>query len=218
MKGLLSLLCHFLLLLRASSWIQKPVKLVPSIAVSLGLLITPVLNPLLTNSPAAHLIQPAFSMPEGVNRPDLLPKEKNVELIDVANFLTKGQRNKLKLTIQNLEKETGFKLRVLCQSYPNTPGLAIKEYWNVDDKTIVLVFDKGEGFKRKGYSNIINLNLGKNVEDILPNQFWTRLSNKLGNQPYVSKVGIDIAIINTVEAISYCLSNNNCNDLPFSIN
>jgi len=204
------------MLFRGTSWIQKPAKLAPNIAVCLGLMITPV-APTLTNYPVAHLIQPAFSMPEGVNRPDLLPKESDVELIDVVNFLTKGQRSKLKTTIKMLEKDTGFKLRVLCQSYPNTPGLAIKDYWHVDDNTVVLVFDKGEGFKKRGYSNIVNLNIGKNVENVLPNQFWTRLSNKLGNQPYVNKVGIDIAIINTVEAISYCLSNNDCKDLPFSI-
>jgi hypothetical protein len=29
--------------------------------------------------------------PEGVNRPDLLPKEMNVPLIDVANFLSKSE-------------------------------------------------------------------------------------------------------------------------------
>ncbi len=211
-----NLFCFVLVLFRATSWIQKPAKLIPNAVVTLGLMIAPV-TPTLLNSPVGILIQPALAIPEGVNRPDLLPKENDAELIDVANFLTKGQRNKLKVTIKSLEKETGFKLRVLCQSYPNTPGLAIKDYWHVDDNTIVLVIDKGEGFKRKGYSNVINLNIGKNVENILPNQFWTRLSNKLGNQPYVNKVGIDIAIINTIEAISYCLSNNNCNDLPFSI-
>ena len=159
----------------------------------------------------------AYAKPEGVNRPELLPKGEMVTLIDVANFLSKGQEKKAMSSIAVLEKNTGYKLRVLCQSYPETPGLAIKEYWDVDDNTVVMVIDKGEGFNRKGIpTNIINLNIGKNV-DVLPNQFWTRLSNKLGNQPYVKANGDDVAILNAVEAITYCLQDKSCVDIPFSL-
>lgn len=160
----------------------------------------------------------AMARPEGVNRPDLLPKGDKTTVIDTANFLTKGQEKKAAATIAELEKATGYKLRLLCQSYPETPGLAIKEYWGVDDNTVVLVADKGEGFNRKGIpTNIINLNIGKNVDDVLPGQFWSRLGNKLGNQPYVKANGADIAVLNAVEAISYCLTTKECKDLPFNL-
>lgn len=164
--------------------------------------------------------QIANARPEGVNRPDLLPKEQNVPLIDVANFLSKGQEKKVISELAGLEKQTGYKLRVLCQSYPNTPGLAIKNYWGVDDNTVVLVVDKGEGFSKKGIpSNIMNLNIGKNADDALPGQFWTRLVNKLGNQPYVKEVGADVAVLNAVQAITYCLADKEtlCRDLPFTL-
>jgi len=44
-----------------------------------------------------------------------------------------------------------------------------------------------------------------------------RLKNKLGNQPYVKKVGEDIAVLNAVEAISYCLQSKDCSDIPFQL-
>lgn len=59
--------------------------------------------------------QLANARPEGVNRPDLLPKELNVPLIDVANFLSKGQEKKVLASIVDLQKSSGWKLRVLCQ-------------------------------------------------------------------------------------------------------
>lgn len=160
----------------------------------------------------------ALARPEGVNRPDLLPSGPVSPIIDTANFLTKGQEKKIVAKLEQLEKSTGYKLRVLCQSYPNTPGLAIKDYWKVDDNTVVLVLDRGEGFNRKGIpSNIINLNIGANVELVLPSQFWTRVTNKLGNQPYIRAVGADAATINAVEAISYCLEDKTCTDVPFDV-
>ena len=150
----------------------------------------------------AAFAQIANARPPGVDRPDLLPKEQNVPLIDVANFLSKGQEKKMVNDINELQKLTGYKLRVLCQSYPNTPGLAIKNYWGVDDNTLVLVADKGEGFNKQGIpTNIMNLNIGKNVEDALPGQFWQRLVNKLGNQPYVKEVGADVAVQNAVQVL-----------------
>eukprot|EP01041_Mallomonas_annulata_P005724 gene5724-11566_t len=160
----------------------------------------------------------SFARPEGVNRPDLLPKEQT-SVIDVSNFLSKGQEKKIIESIAALEKSTGYKLRVLCQSYPNTPGLAIKDYWGVDDNTVVMVIDKGEGFNTKGIpSNVIRLNLGNNVENVLPSMFWNRLTNKLGNQFYTKENGVDYCILNAVEAIKYCLEEKSCRDLPFALN
>ena len=85
-------------------------------------------------------------------------------------------------------------------------------------QTVVVVFDKGEGFNRRGIpSNMINLNLGANVEQQLPNQFWSRLTNKLGNTATVKEIGEDAVVLNTVQAITYCLETKECRDLPFQL-
>ncbi|KAH8097586.1 hypothetical protein JL720_479 [Aureococcus anophagefferens] len=126
--------------------------------------------------------------PEGVNKPELLPTTlvdgRRPNVIDVkVNFLTKGEQKRLDVLAAKTEKASGFKIRVLCQSYPETPGLAIKDYWKVDDKTVVLIADKG----LKGTSNILNFN------------------GRFGTSRYWRDKGEDVAITNAVEAIAYCL-------------
>ena len=95
------------------------------------------------------------------------------EVLDVAGYLTKGEIARLTTEVRNLEKDTGYKLRVLAQAYPKTPGLAVKDYWNVDDDTVVFVADPGLG-------NILNFSVGHNVDLDVPPSFWTRLSGKYG--------------------------------------
>ena len=154
--------------------------------------------------------------PEGVNKPELLPTTlvdgRRPNVIDVkVNFLTKGEQKRLDVLAAKTEKASGFKIRVLCQSYPETPGLAIKDYWKVDDKTIVLIADKG----LKGTSNILNFNVGDGLADVLPTPFWTRLQGRFGTSRYYRDNGEDVAITNAVEAIAYCLQQEDgCTDPP----
>lgn len=142
----------------------------------------------------------------GVNKPELLPKEFT-PVIDVAGFLSDGQEKRIAQEIADIEKDTGFKLRVLAQNYPDTPGLAIKDYWNVDDATIVFVADPTFG-------NILNFNVGATVDLDIPRSFWSRLAGKYGNMFYWKEKGEDASIEAAVMAISNCLrepvSANNC--------
>mmetsp|Transcript_10022 Transcript_10022/g.24288 ORF Transcript_10022/g.24288 Transcript_10022/m.24288 type:complete len:245 (-) Transcript_10022:171-905(-) len=158
--------------------------------------------------PAIAAINPeaATARLEAVNRPDLLPKEAGLNVIQTEKFLTSGQARRMDQMLSSLERDTGFRLRVLCQSYPNTPGLAIRDYWDLgkegqkDDKYIVLVVDQ---FGGKG--NVLNFNVGDGVKLALPNVFWTRLAGSYGNLFYVKENGIDLAITNAIESIVTCL-------------
>lgn len=143
---------------------------------------------------------------EAVNRPDLLPSEKGLNVIQTEKFLTSGQARRINDMLGNLEKDTGFRVKVLCQNYPNTPGLAIRDYWSLgkddqkDDKYIVLIVDQ---FGGRG--NVLNFNVGDGVKFALPNVFWTRLSGKYGTTFFVRDNGIDVSIENAIEAIVSCL-------------
>ncbi|KAF5208327.1 Thylakoid lumenal 15.0 kDa protein 2 protein [Thalictrum thalictroides] len=145
----------------------------------------------------------------GVNKPELLPKEFS-PVIDVAGFLTSGQEKRLAQEIADIEKTTGFKLRVLAQNYPDTPGLAIRDFWQVDDRTIVFVADPTFG-------NILNFNVGATVDLDIPRSFWSRLAGKYGNIFYWREKGEEASIEAAVMAISSCLKepvgSNNCSEV-----
>lgn len=143
---------------------------------------------------------------ESVDNPKLLPSEKGLNVIQTEKFLTAGQARRMDQLLAALERDTGWRVRVLCQAYPNTPGLAIRDYWDLgkegqkDDKYIVLVVDQ---FGGRG--NVLNFNVGEGTKFALPNVFWTRLQAKYGNTFYVRDNGIDLAITNAIEAIVTCL-------------
>jgi len=154
---------------------------------------------------------------EAVDRPDLLPKTPGQKVIQVEKFLTAGQVKRLDGLLTTLEQETGFRVRILCQKYPNTPGLAIRDYWDLgkegqkDDKYIVLVVDE---FGGRG--NILNFNVGEGVKFALPNIFWTRLQAKYGTTFYVRDNCIDLSIVNAIEGVVTCLRSEDgyCTSVP----
>lgn len=106
-------------------------------------------------------------------------------------------------------------------------GLAIRDYWGVDDSTIVFVADPSFG-------SILNFNCGQvgvrhapvltddaygsathaaatprpwpQLVDLeVPRSFWSRLAGQYGNQFYWKEKGENEAILNAVSAIDTCL-------------
>ena len=131
--------------------------------------------------------------------------------MDDVKYLTSKQIVRLDAKLKELEAKTGAKVRVLCQRYPNTPGLAIKDYWGVDERTIVLIADRG----LKGTSNILNFNVGQGYQFDLPTVFWTRLSGRFGNGFYIKDNGEGGAILSAIDTIDYCLRvPKTCTDIP----
>lgn len=163
--------------------------------------------PLISCPPdAAHAARP-----EGVNRPELLP-DYDTSVIDLERFLASGEVRRLRDKISDVEKRTGFKIRLLTQRFPQTPGLAVRDYWGVDDNTVVIVADYFGG-----NGQLLKFNVGLQVDQILPPRFWSVLSSKFGNTFYVKKNGEAAAIVGAVDTIRYCLLQGGCAAPPQDI-
>lgn len=151
----------------------------------------------------------ALARPEGVNRPELLPKEV-IPVLDLENFLTKREETTLIKQLDDLEAKTGFKLRVLTQRYPlTTPGLAVQGYWGLGEDSVLLVADYF------GSGQLLKFNVGDGVDKLLPPRFWSVLSAGLGNKFYVQTNGENGAIIAAVDNIRSCLLKGGCNVPPY---
>lgn len=137
--------------------------------------------------------------------PELLPTEPT-SIVDLAQTLTSTQKSRLDKDLDVFEQDTGWKLRILTQ-YDRTPGRAIKDFWNLDENSVLLVADSRGG-------NILNFNVGDSVYQLLPRTFWVELQTRFGNQYFVQENGEDESIIQAIDSVKTCLNQGGCRVVP----
>lgn len=142
---------------------------------------------------------------QAYNNPDLLP-DHPTNVIDLANELTTVQEEALDQNLSQFETETGWKLRVLTQ-YDRTPGTAVKSFWGLDDKSVLLVADPRGG-------NLLNFSVGDDLYPLLSRTFWIELQTRFGNQFFVRDEGGDQAILQALESVKTCLRRGGCSVVP----
>lgn len=127
---------------------------------------------------------------------------------DLANIFAARQEERLTDRLAEIENQTGFKIRILTQTEGSAPGIAIKNYFGLDEKSVLIVADLRGG-------NILNFNVGTGVSPILPESFWIELGNRYGSKFYVRDNGEDGAVFATVDAIVTCLQSGKvCKAVP----
>lgn len=140
-----------------------------------------------------------------VNNPELLPDEVT-PVVDLANLLPSIQEESLNQNLEEFEAETGWKMRVLTQ-YDRSPGRAVKQFWGLDDKSILLVADSRGG-------NLLAFSIGDDVYELLPRNFWIELQTRFGNMYYIREHGENNAIVEALESVKGCLVKNGCTAVP----
>jgi TPM domain len=161
--------------------------------------------------PALALMLAAFvwlgspSVAHAYNNPELLPTVQT-PIIDLAKILTDKEEAVLAKDLEDFEQETGWKMRVLTQ-FDRTPGLAVKDYWKLDEHSVLLVADPRGG-------NLLNFSVGDDYYPLLSRTFWIELQTRYGNQFYVRENGEDGAVLGAIGALQTCLRRNGCLVVP----
>ena len=153
----------------------------------------------------ALLLSLGVSPAAAYDNPDLLP-DHPTPVIDLAKILTDQQRSSLEQHLNEVEQRSGWKLRVLTQ-YDRTPGLAVKEFWGLDERSLLLVADERGG-------NLLNFNVGDALFALMPRTYWVELQTRFGNQYYVRDHGQDAAIVDSLAAVETCLDRGGCQVVP----
>lgn len=142
---------------------------------------------------------------QAFDNPELLPNIQT-PIIDLANFLPTLQEEELVKDLETFETETGWKLRVLTQ-YDRTPGRAVKDFWGLNNKSVLLIADSRGG-------NILGFNVGDDLYQFLPRTFWVELQTRFGNLYYVRENGENRAIVDSLDTIKTCLRQGGCQVVP----
>lgn len=121
-----------------------------------------------------------------------------VPVVDLGEQLSKPQLKQLGYQIAHIERDLGFKVRVLTQK-AESPGRAVRGYWGLDDRSILVVLNVFE-------NNPLDFNVGMGVREKLPRVFWQELQGRYGNQFYIQDNGRAKALLETVNAIDLSLS------------
>ena len=154
---------------------------------------------------AMLLVWSPMAPAQAVNNPELLPDEPTV-VIDLARILNTAQEEYLNEKLPAFEAETGWKLRVLTQ-FDQTPGRAVKDFWGLDKKSIMLVADPRGG-------NLLNFSVGDDVFPLLPRTFWIELQTRFGNQFFIRDNGEDSAVLQSISTLETCLNRGGCGVVP----
>ena len=95
----------------------------------------------------------------------------------------------------------------MLTQYERTPGLAVREFWGLDESSLLLVADPRGG-------NLLNFNVGDAFFALMPRTYWVELQTRFGNQYYVKEHGEDGAILDALNAVEICLERGGCQVVP----
>lgn len=124
----------------------------------------------------------------------------DVKVLDLARVIPSGQVPQVESTLDRLEREQGWRVRISTRYQPNAgPSLEeLRSAWRPDKRTLVVLVDTSA-------PNILNFKYGEGVLTRLRRPFFSELSSRFGNQFYVRDNGESAAVMAALDALLGCL-------------
>lgn len=127
--------------------------------------------------------------------------DSRTPIVDYARVLPKGVIESKQKLLRDLERDTGYKVRLLSRygaGERGPTGEEIRRGWGVDEKTILMVVDPTS-------PNIMAFSFGLEVQKVLPRPFFTELQSRFGNLFYIRENGEAKAVVETLDTLDTCL-------------
>jgi hypothetical protein len=127
--------------------------------------------------------------------------DSKTPIVDYARVLPKGIIESKQTLLRDLERDTGYKVRLLSRygtGERGPTGEEVRKGWGVDEKTILMVVDPTS-------PNIMAFSFGLEVQKVLPRPFFTELQSRFGNLFYIRENGEAKAVVETLDTLDTCL-------------
>ena len=131
-------------------------------------------------------------------------------IADYAKVLPSGTIDAQVKKLEQLEKDTGFKVRVLSRytdSQGNIPSVEdLRSGWDIreDVGTYVVVFVDPSA------PNVLSFKYGQKVQQLLSRPFFTELQSRYGNMFFVRDEGEAKSVSSALDALDICLRREGC--------
>ena len=194
---------------RGEGWDAIGKRALVACALSLSLLLgtdcTPAAAAVETGSDQAALVDITSSSSTLVNNSDKDYVSQTIDsktpIVDYARVLPKGIIESKQTLLRDLERDTGYKVRLLSRygtGERGPTGEEVRRGWGVDEKTILMVVDPTS-------PNIMAFSFGLEVQKVLPRPFFTELQSRFGNLFYIRENGEAKAVVETLDTLDTCL-------------
>ena len=147
-------------------------------------------------------------------------------VLDVKGVLAASDLERLETILGKLEKETGYRIRVLTRARNSAEWTQSRSdvrcalgvsaaRGGIDPSAVIVTADRGIKGALENGASYLTFDIGDSVRLALPDIFWSRLQREYGKRSFVEARGEAASVVTSCELILSCLRNEEfCTGVP----